>query len=208
MSMMYGYGEDALTLWALKHHLSALLKKYKDQTDPDECLVFYRPSFGRAGGKNSSEFGEFDAIVASQEKIYLVESKWDNAGKAKNYKQIIKPVQTQRHEILSWYITHWNKKYSDKWQKFTEETSKDFKKTFKNKPLASTNSLLAENLEFILNKLHNKCKKFEGEASIRNVLLFFYTSKSKSNFKTPNHFGLLRLNHIQKYKTDNFINLN
>jgi len=32
MSGIYGYGEDALTLWALKHHLPKLLKEYRDQT--------------------------------------------------------------------------------------------------------------------------------------------------------------------------------
>jgi Holliday junction resolvase-like predicted endonuclease len=81
---------------------------------------FLSSKLWKSQGKNSSEFGEFDAIVASQEKIYLIESKWDHAGKAKTYKQIIKPVQTLRHEILSWYITHWHKNGGN-WQKFLEE---------------------------------------------------------------------------------------
>lgn len=180
MTKIFGYGEDALTLWAPKNHLSRLLNKYRDQTDPEKCLVFYRPSFGRAAGNNSSEFGEFDAIVASQEKIYLIESKWDNAGKAKKSKQIIKPVQVLRHKIFSWYLTNWHRK-----RKFTEEQNKNFKKTFHNKPIAPPKSLLAENLEFILNKLLNHCRKFQGKTSIRNVLIFFYTRKSKPNFETP-----------------------
>ena len=73
-----GYGEDALTLWALKKQLTKILGTFKDSTDMVDCLVFYRPSFGRSGGPNSAEFGEFDAIVASKERIYLIESKWDN----------------------------------------------------------------------------------------------------------------------------------
>lgn len=207
MSEILGYGEDALTLWALQHHLSRLLKKYKDQTDPKKCLVFYRPSFGRAGGKKSSEFGEFDAIVASQEKIYLIESKWYNNGKTKTYTQIIKPVQLTRHEILSWYIIHWNREYTNKWKKFAQKQTDDFRRNFKRRPIAPPDSLLARNLEFILNKLHNHCKKFQGKASIRNVLLFFHTGQSKLKLKTPKPFGLLKLYYSQKDKTDNFISL-
>jgi hypothetical protein len=67
--------------------------------------------------------------------------------------------------------------------------------------------LLAENLEFILNKLLNHCKKFEGKTSIKNVLLFFHTGQSKLRFKTPKPFSLLKLNYSQKGKIDNFVNL-
>lgn len=72
MTKIMGYGEDALTIWALKNKLSIILGAFNDQTDPKDCLVFYRPSFGRSGGSGSAEFGEFDAIVASKQKIYLI----------------------------------------------------------------------------------------------------------------------------------------
>lgn len=104
-------------------------------------------------------------------------------------------------------ITHWNKKYSGKWQKFIEEQNEDFKKKFQKKKEIAHSGLLVENLEFILNKLLNHCKKFNGEASIRNVLFFFYTGQSKLKFKTPKPFSLLKLNYSQKGKTNNFINL-
>lgn len=48
-----------------------------DFSAPSDCIAFYRPSFGRKGGNNRAEFGEFDAIIVSSKKIYLVESKWD-----------------------------------------------------------------------------------------------------------------------------------
>jgi hypothetical protein len=67
--------------------------------------------------------------------------------------------------------------------------------------------LLAENLEFILNKLLNHCEKSDGKKSIRNVLFFFHTGQSKPSFKTPKPFDLLKLNYSQKGKTNNFINL-
>ena len=72
----------------------------------------------------------------------------------------------------------------------------------------SPDSLLARNLEFILQKLQNYCKKLPGKTSIRNVLFFFHKGQSKPRFKTPKPFELLKLNYSQKGKTNNFINLN
>lgn len=81
MSKIFGYGEDALTLWALKQHTSNILEEFQDKTPISNCLIFYRPSFGRGFG---SVFGEFDAILVSRENIYLIESKWDNLAEFKN----------------------------------------------------------------------------------------------------------------------------
>lgn len=102
---IFGYGEDCLTLWALKHHISKILDK-DDRTLVSDCLVFYRPSFGRSGGSNSPEFGEFDAIVASLRKIYLVESKWDNLSGSNTNRELFKDVQKLRHRVFSWYLIH------------------------------------------------------------------------------------------------------
>ncbi len=55
-----GYGEDALTLWALQNKLMEILKFLDDSSDQPECKIFFRPSFGRRGGAGSSQFGEFD----------------------------------------------------------------------------------------------------------------------------------------------------
>ena len=67
---MIGYGEDSLTLWALKNRLADILDD-DDDTSLEECKIFYRPSFGRRNG-----IGEFDFIIVSNIKIYLGESKW------------------------------------------------------------------------------------------------------------------------------------
>jgi len=83
MRQIIGYGEDAFTLWALKHKTSIILNSFQDQTAPSDCLFFYRPSFGRSGGEESAEFGEFDAIIGSSDNIYLIESKWDNSPDSK-----------------------------------------------------------------------------------------------------------------------------
>jgi hypothetical protein len=70
MSEFFGYGEDAFTLWALKNKKKMVLEKFNDKSAPSDCLNFYRPSFGRSGGKQSAEFGEFDAILVSLENVY------------------------------------------------------------------------------------------------------------------------------------------
>jgi len=47
MLKIFGYGEDALTLWFVNTKTSTILEELKDKTTPSDCLVFYRPSFGR-----------------------------------------------------------------------------------------------------------------------------------------------------------------
>ena len=71
-----GYGEDSLTFWALKYRLKDILKKLNDKTPSSKCTIFYRPSFGRG---NYICFGEFDAILATEKFIYLIESKWEES---------------------------------------------------------------------------------------------------------------------------------
>ena len=50
MNRIFGYGEDAFTLWALRHKKAEILAESQDNTLPSDCLVFYRPSFGRGDG--------------------------------------------------------------------------------------------------------------------------------------------------------------
>jgi hypothetical protein len=205
MTQILGYGEDALTLWALKNHLSKILERFEDKSDPSKCLVFYRPSFGRSGGEKSSEFGEFDAMVASLENIYLIESKWDNLSNNENYKVKIKNVQQLRHDIFSWYLTHWHKKYVGRWENFVKEQELHFK--FKKKLLRKKNSLLRRNLEFILNELLEHCKQFSGKDNIKNVLLFFYNDGDEP--KLPDKietFNLVKIDY-SKELTENFITI-
>jgi hypothetical protein len=209
MCKILGYGEDALTLWALKNHMSKILERFEDKSDPSKCLVFYRPSFGRSGGRKRTEFGEFDAIIVSRENIYLVESKWDNLSKFKNDKNIIRPVQELRHQIFSWYLTHWSKKYCGDWKSFIEEQGYSFKQKFKMKKenVVSSQSLLSRNLESILNKSLDHCRRFSGENSIKNVLLFFYNDGKKP--KLPDKiaiFNLVKIDYSKELK-ENFITL-
>jgi hypothetical protein len=202
MSKILGYGEDALTLWALKYHLSKILDEFQDETTFSDCLIFYRPSFGRHSKANSSVFGEFDAIVASKSHTYLIESKWDNLTKFNKEELMLRKEQTTRHRVFQWYLTHWSKKYSDNWQSFINEHQTDFK--IDNKTIAPKNSLLSRNLEYILNKIHQHCESI-SENNIRNVLLFFYDAeKSKFPVKTNNLFKLIPIDYSREIK-GNFI---
>lgn len=204
MSRILGYGEDALTLWALKRHVSTILNHFKDSSSPSDCLVFYRPSFGRRAKENSSVFGEFDAIVASPQNIYLVESKWDNLVEAKKDEFVIRKEQLMRHQILTWYLTHWKKKYSNKWADFIEEQQSTF--NFGRKTVAPANSLLAKNLEFVLDKLLEHCGTFSSENDVKNILLFFYRGKSRAPLKISKAFTLIAIDY-GKEAPCNFISL-
>lgn len=99
MSHVIGYGEDGLTLWAFTRHLPAVLEKLGDTGDPDRCLFFYRPSFGRRGGQYSAEFGEFDGILATEQAVYPVESKWFRSA-ARSGLVKIRKRQVRRHQIF------------------------------------------------------------------------------------------------------------
>lgn len=177
MNEILGYGEDALTLWALEKHRSRILDKLNDQTTPSDCLVFFRPSFGRSGGEGSAEFGEFDSILASLKKVYLIESKWDNLSQNQDVIIQLSGVQILRHEIFSWYFMNWSTQQYQNWNEFSNALQNGFMSKFPGRKIAPGESILARNLEFVLSKVHQHCEK--GKET-KNVLLYFYNSnKSK-----------------------------
>ena len=158
MSKLFGYGEDFLTLWAINEQLQEILGRFEQQASTSNCLIFYRPSFGRSGGKGSAEFGEFDAIIATKQNIYLIESKWDNLSKYKKKRIVLREEQIIRHKVFTWYLTYWNKKYLGNWRKFVENNKENFV-SGKKLPEAQEGKqcILATNLEFILSKLFWFC---------------------------------------------------
>ena len=207
MSKLLGYGEDFLTLWAINEQLEIILSKFEDNTATSDCLVFYRPSFGRSGGAGSAEFGEFDAIIASRENIYLVESKWDNLTKYKKAKLELGKQQLLRHKVLAWYLVNWSKKYLGEWQRFVDDFTEPFK-AFENKLPTCTRGMkkrLVTNLEFVMSKLLDHCRGFSSKVNIKNVLLFFYDSEvSTPPTEVNSDFALMPLDYGKKMK-GNFI---
>ncbi len=49
MSRLIGYGEDALTYWAITSRLGEILQILGDKSALTNVTVIYRPSFGRRG---------------------------------------------------------------------------------------------------------------------------------------------------------------
>ena len=98
--LIIGYGEDGLTYLALTDRLDQLLSLLEPNNPcpSSQCLAFYRPSFGRAGGPNSPQFGEFDAILATKNGVYLIESKWDGSPCIDNDSVLLADRQIQRHQ--------------------------------------------------------------------------------------------------------------
>jgi hypothetical protein len=188
MGQILGYGEDALTLWLLKNKPNEILKRFNDETQPSDCLVFYRPSFGRSGGSDSAEFGEFDAILASRKNVYLIESKWDNHRHTNKITLRLRPEQTIRHNVFRWYLSNWNSTYSNDWVLFMKEKGAKF---VSGKTIAPANSLLAINLRHILGQLHEYCPNCSKDDNVKNILLFFHSSKSKALEKTSEGFDVI-----------------
>jgi len=212
MNEMLGYGEDAFTFWSLREQLFEILKRLKDQSDPSDCLIFLRPSFGRRGGRGRAEFGEFDAIVASAQNIYLIESKWDKSSENKIDKIILSEVQIRRHKIFSWNLENWDaQKYSNNWGGFESDFQSNFAKKFPDRKMAPAESCLAKDLEFVLNRLQEHCRGFscKHRKPTRNVLLYFHGSKSAEIKKVAAgdlNFEVVNIDYSQ-YATGNFISL-
>ena len=169
-----GYGEDALTYLALHAGRAGLLKKLQDETPPDECLVYFRPSFGRSGGPYSPQFGEFDGILRTQTCVYLIESKWNSVDRAQEI-IILLDVQRLRHLIFTWLYENWCDVSENKcdltWAEFVRARGQAFTEAFPHRPLAPDGSLLARNLYSILSEIT------QPRRSVRNLLLYFHPER-------------------------------
>ncbi|MFI5331015.1 MAG: hypothetical protein ACHQ2F_08270 [Desulfobaccales bacterium] len=172
----YGYGEDALTLWALKMKLSEILEPFGDYSPASDCKIFFRPSFGRRGGKNSSQFGEFDFLILARECLYLGESKWDQSSELINDTLIdLRPEQLLRHDLFKFYIHEWAFGQYSEWGEFVQAASPRALEHFQ-KPLAY-NSLLEKNLKTVMDIIRSHFHQHEPQ--IHNVLLYLYGSSEE-----------------------------
>lgn len=170
---IYGYGEDALTLWVLRHRLDAVLNVIDDGSDTDSCVLFYRPSFGRRGGEESPQFGEFDFILLTQERLVLGESKWDRSPeRSKDGLIRLRPEQLARHMQFRHYVQQWMTREHKTWDEFHDQLADNWNAT---KPLAPPGSLLSQNLTRILMDIQS----YFGEIPvIDDVLLYMYDGTS------------------------------
>lgn len=202
---IFGYGEDALTLWALENRLSSLLEQVEDTSPPEQCKVFFRPSFGRRGGENSSQFGEFDFILLSSRLIYLGESKWHRSSeKIQNNILALREEQLLRHEIFRFYVQEWAFGNSTDWAAFAETAWINLGQKGK-KPIAPAGSLLAANLQTVLEIIR---QHFSMQPPVLNMLLYLHngTGQELPQHVTDADFKVVNID----YSTDcceNFIRL-
>jgi len=160
------YGEDGLSLKYLRENLSELLNKL-DKSNPEDCTVFYRPSFGR-----TRHYGEFDAIIITPKNAYLIESKWDGSS---DISLGLKENQIKRHKILKWYQDNWKGETGEDWNKFADNNNPEFKREFPGKYIPHTHdksgrpTKLATNLQYILKSI--------GNNKMHNILLVFYENE-------------------------------
>lgn len=196
MSQIICYGEDALTYWAITSKLYDILRTLGDNSFPSATIMFYRPSFGRRGSSGthankeqlSAEFGEFDTILGTQQAVYLVESKWDSSSKPRDYWITLKGVQSRRHEIMRWYLKTWRMSPPKDWITFVTQHETAFQTLFPGNKLATADSRLAQNLEFVLKTL-GKCG-----AHVQDVLLFIGQASSQKPIGVkPDSFKLVIL---------------
>lgn len=189
MQRVIGYGEDALTYWAFTRRLESILHELRDESTPSDCLVAYRPSFGRRGGPDRAEFGEFDAILASPRSVYLVESKWEYSRDVKHGVVTLDRVQELRHRIFLWYFTRWERDRFPSWSSFVGKHGSEFSEELGGKKMAPPESKLSRNLEYVLNELHSYSEE------ICNVLLFFKRGGSSSPTRIPRNFRLVTIDY-------------
>lgn len=165
-----GYGEDALTCWALAQHLPEVIGQppLNDGSGVENSLLIYRPSFGRAGGNESAQSGEFDAIIGTAQAVYLVESKWTGEPII-NGQVILAARQILRHQVFHWIRERWLQQNPPNWDHFYhhDHNSTDFSTQFQGKPLPPPRSRLSSNLEYVLRQLA------AFPANVRDVLLYF-----------------------------------
>lgn len=204
---LIGYGEDALTLWGLTHRLQDIIKPFADNTLLNSCTVFFRPSFGRHGGPNSPEFGEFDFILITDQAVYLGESKWHRSSEdIVNGKLHLRPEQLERHEIMEWYISEWLEEDFKDWKDFFIKKGGKISKGNLMKPLPPPGSLLSENLSKLLGEIKSKFKS--RPLRVYNVLLYFYSGEEMQELpkESNGNFTIVNLDYTVK-RVGNFIEL-
>jgi hypothetical protein len=207
---MLGYGEDSLTLWALKNKMQYILDSLDDRAVPNDCLVFYRPSFGRRGGKGSAAFGEFDFILVTKKGLYLGESKWDNLSN-KTDSLDLEERQLRRHAIFNWYIAKWLEYKPLDWAEFCECTLENFN-NFGGlgdpvQKLAPPKSILARTLQGILSTIQAHVEN-PSSVELKNVLLYFHNGKkSRPLSKNNGDFQIINIDYSEHLKSGNVVQI-
>ena len=200
------YGEDALTLWAMKAKLPAILQALNDSSDLSRCQVFFRPSFGRSGGESSSQFGEFDFILLAKQYLYLGESKWQRSSeKIQAGVLALRDEQLLRHKIFKFYVEEWAFGSYASWREFERKANPKLQRVGITKPIAPEQSLLAANLQTVLCVIK---KHYTALPLVKNVLLFLHNGVGISDIpqKAGRDFEVVPVDYSET-AFENFIRL-
>lgn len=187
---LLGYGEEALALAAVSVGLPTVLKRLDDTSDPDEAVVFYRPSFGaRSGtpGRPRPDFGAFDAIIGTHEGTYLVEAKWSSSSELQRGALTLDSEQVRRHRVLRSYMETWRELSPGTWRDFIRTRGVGQITLEDGLRLPSPGTALAANLEFILTET-------EDCGPVQDVLLVSASgSGAPGGVQPPVGFTLVRV---------------
>jgi len=187
------YGEDSLTLWMIENNLQDLLAKIGDKSNINNCTAIYRPSFGRIGGADSSQFGEFDAVIISEKSVYLCESKWDKSSENNEKgKLLLRKEQIIRHEILRFYIENYGYGGYQKWAEFQKASQNAEVIVEHRKTIPNEDRRLARNIQSLVNEVKqiHKIKPI-----INNLLIYFYNFINKKVISTEEGFQLITIDY-------------
>jgi hypothetical protein len=166
---MVVYGEDGLTLWALKNRLKTIIDR-DDHTEASDCTVLYRPSFGRKGGDKSVQFGEFDFAILTRKRIYLGETKWHKGTSgALRGEMKLKDVQRLRHQVMATYIRVWFASPDRAWDvSMPDRVEAEFEASSINKLAPRRDSTTRRNL---IRFLEIAGQRFAKQPEVKNILL-------------------------------------
>lgn len=180
-----GYGEDALCYWTLSRRLDKIV-------GTADATVLYRPSFGRRGSssqKPSSQFGEFDAIIATERVIHLIEAKWCFSSEVTGGKIELRDEQTRRHAIFTEYLKAWQERAeNESWEGFRKRMGRKIAAEGIDYPIPGEDARLAANLTAVLNRLGTKWERIE------NVLLYLALQRETDlPTEAPKDFRLVKV---------------
>lgn len=196
MSCIKNYSKDALTFWAITSKLGEIFRTLDDKNLPADAIVIYRPSFGQLGSigpvakkeQLSAEFGECNAILGTQQAIYLVESKWDTSPETRDDLIKLKALQIRRHKIMRWYIETWRVNQPKDWITFVAQNEIAFQTQFPGQKMVPVDSRLAQKLEFVM-RILSECGSHVHDV----VLLIGQASSSKPIVEKSDSFSLVIL---------------
>jgi hypothetical protein len=168
--MLFGYGEDSLTLAILLGHTPRLLATLGDASPESPLYTLYRPCFGRravAGRRGAPcSFGEFDAIIVTADFTYLIEAKRTGSSEAVGSEVQLRPEQVRRHAAMRAYVEEWHRCQAGGWSDLVQRSQITPRLQALGLRVPDSRSKLAANLCYVLGMTSR------SSGAIQDVVLF------------------------------------